>query len=738
MFNIETRNKPMKNIALILLFFCALFNLNAQESFNERFTEANTLMEENQYNVALPLWLKLQAEEPTNFNVNYKVGLCYMHSANDKKKALSYLVTAVQNSTNNYDPYSTSEKKSPNESYFYLARAYHINYELDNAMLNYNSFKEKITKKHYLFKEVDHYINQCKNAKTAVTNPVTIKVSNMGELINSAQADYSPVLSVDESTIYFTSRRTRKDSSNYYIKDISDGKHYEDIYVAHNYDGAWSEPELLGINTAGHEAVLNISADGQSLYIYKDGDLCISNLENGNWSPPIKLDSDINSEDSRETHAHASPDGKVLYFVSDRKKGLGGQDIYMCKKLPNGEWAKAQNIGPTINTPYDEDGVFIHPDGKTIYFSSKGHNSIGGFDIFSSTIDEKGNWTKPINMGYPVNSTDNDVFFVTSADGKRGYYSSFQEKGFGEKDIYKLSLEDASAKPLTLLTGNMKVIGRELPNDALIVVTDNETGELVGKYVPRKKDGKFSIILTPGNDYHIAYTAAEFKQEEDLYIPPISAYQEINRGIDLDNVVFGTEKDTLIKKPLIKKVTKIKKPISKNEDKHEEIDSNNEKYKKIISNLVKEIKELKKEIALKDSLKKENPIYEKTNSKEISFKQNFTFNKHKIDITNPKYIQFIERAVTRLKTSRKIYITVISSASKIPSKVYTSNGSLARKRASDAQRCIAASLRAKGISSYQFIFKESESIVGGPVYGKGIIKNKEVYEKYQYVIIKIK
>ena len=415
-------------VTLLLLFACATGF--SQDSFREKFIEANTLIEENQHNIALPIWLELQAENPDNFNVNYKVGLCYIHSANDKSKALNYLVKAVQNSTRNYDPFSHSEKRAPIESYFYLARAYHIHYELDNAMLNYNSFKEKISKKHYLFNEVDHHIEQCKNAKIAVENPVNIKVNNMGEIINSTFADYSPILSIDESTIYFTSRRVRKDSSNYYIKDINDGKHYEDIYVSHKYDGVWHEPELLGINTEGHEATVNISADGQTLFIYKDddgdGNIYISNLEGEEWTQPFKLGSDIN-EESRETHAHATPDGSMLYFVSDRKGGEGGQDIYVCKKLPNGDWAKAQNVGPVLNTPYDEDGVFIHPDGKTMYFSSKGHSSIGGYDIFYSVMDDAGNWSKPKNMGYPVNSTDNDVLFVTSADGKRGYYYSFKE-----------------------------------------------------------------------------------------------------------------------------------------------------------------------------------------------------------------------------------------------------------------------------------------------------------------------
>ena len=227
----------MKKIFLFITFVSVLLNASAQEKFNQQFLEANTLIEESQYNIALPIWLKLQAEQPDNFNINYKVGLCYMHSANDKAKALTYLVKAVQNTSKNYDPFSTSEKKSPIKSYFYLARAYHINNEIDNAMLNYNSFIEKAGKKHHLLSEAKHGIEQCKYAKIAIANPVNIKVTNLGEVINSPYQDYSPVLSIDESTIYFTSKRLRKDSSNYYIKNIDDGKHYEDIYVAQNYDG---------------------------------------------------------------------------------------------------------------------------------------------------------------------------------------------------------------------------------------------------------------------------------------------------------------------------------------------------------------------------------------------------------------------------------------------------------------------------------------------------------------------
>jgi len=148
--------------------------------------------------------------------------------------------------------------------------AYHINYQLDNAIVNYNSFKENISKKHYLYHEVDHRIQQCKNAKIAVKNPVSMSVENMGPVINSSYADYSPVLSIDESTIYFTSRRLREDSSNRYLFDVLDGYHFEDIYISHDYNGKWTKPTLLNINSKGHDAVINISADGQTLFLYKD------------------------------------------------------------------------------------------------------------------------------------------------------------------------------------------------------------------------------------------------------------------------------------------------------------------------------------------------------------------------------------------------------------------------------------------------------------------------------------
>lgn len=791
----------MKKYFLLISSVFISFFANAQDSFNQKFLEANTLMEESMFNIALPIWLDLNTQQPDNHNVNYKIGVCYLNSGNEKKKALSYLKKASENTTANYDPFSSSEKRAPNETQFFLARAYHINYELDLAMENYTKFKEKTSPKHYLYNEVEHHIKQCQNAKEAVAKPNTVEVVNLGANINSVYPDYSPVLSLDESTIYFTSRRLRKDSSNYYIKDINDGMYYDDIYVSQNYDGSWTEPELLSINTEGHEATINLSVDGQTLFIYKDdngnGNLYHSTLNNETWTTPELLGSDINST-AQETHVAISPDENTLYFISDRKGGIGKQDIYFCNKLPNGEWAKAQNIGSVLNTAFDEDGIFIHPDGKTMYFSSQGHSSIGGYDIFYSTKNEDGTWSTPVNLGYPVNSTDDDIFFVTSTDGKRGYYSSFQEKGFGEKDIYMISMIDAKDKPLTLLTGKLRVIGEpETPSDAQITITNNLDGSLIGIFKPRKKDGKFSIILEPNIDYHIVYSAMGFKSEEDLYVPTVSAFTEINRGIELQDIVFGNDKDALTYlKGLIeyKKLASVGTKISlldandnvlentKTDEKgqfsfkklkpddyyfirFDDVTADfindakvyllNEKGEKILVAIKKSknrrlframpnheinklplLEEKDTEFVQKD--KDKDVVKDKNDALVFAAYQEFmNYNIKEVNTSEAKFIELINKAKEHVANSKKFTVVIESSASKVPTKTYASNEELAKFRGEEAKKVLVKAFSDNGIPADSYTFKKIKSSVQGPKYNLDP-QNKSVYEKYQYVSITLK
>ena len=398
----------------------------------------------------------------------------------------------------------------------------------------------------------------------------------------------------------------------------------------------------------------------------------------------------------------------------------------------------------------------------------KGHKSIGGYDIFSSEMDKEENWSTPVNMGYPINSTDDDVFFVTSADGKRGYYSSFQDKGYGEKDIYVISLEDVDAKPVTLLTGFMKIEGDSaLSDNAQVTVTDNVTEELVGIYKPRQKDGKFSVILTPGNEYHITYSAADYIQEEDLYIPPFSAYQEIKRGINLKDITFGMPIDTTIKEPKFNyqegdRVKKLKaeihqlleiiendegnKPTPAKKWKKLKTDLNNinrvlvsdtsspKKEDKKIDDLEKAVKKVKAKITqlLSEGSTKPTVVTDK------DYYYKFRYGERRVNPNNKKYIDLIKRATEKIKKDGVVVIEIESSASKVPTrKAKESNAIIAHKRGVNTQEMFINSLVQKGIDKENIITNKIFSGINGPDYKGDYIENKATYEKYQYVIIKI-
>ena len=556
-------------LTAIVLTFTALAQSNGEEeSFRSSMIEGTQLMEEFSYSVALDIWLDLLKKEPDHANVNYKAGVCLWKLPKRRHESLPYFVKAVKNVTERFDPYAPNEKGAPVEAYFYIAQAFHLHYDLDSAIAYYNEFKSKINGNHEFWSRTALNIQQCETAKEMILDPVDIEVINLGPLVNSKYPDYAPVISVDESALYFTSKRLRKDSSNLYAKNPNDGDYYDDIYVSYKgEDNAWGEPEMINFNTSDNEATLSLSADGETMYIYKaaangNGDIYTSTLAGNTWSDPVPVGSDINSED-HESHAAVSPDGSRLYFISDRDGSLKfpdkahekveSKDIYFCNKLPTNEWALAQPL-KELNTVFNEEAIFLHPDGKTLFFSSEGHKSMGGYDIFTSEMDDNGVWGEPKNIGYPLNTTDNDIFFVTSTSGKRGYYSSTRDDGFGDKDIYVISMLSFKEKPLTLLIGKIKTSdGSKLPEGIFIYVRDNETGEDVGTYKPRARDDVFTMIIQPGSDYHLEYTYNDsIFYEDDIFVPENSAYQEINKGISLGAVKFasfGETKKETVKEP---------------------------------------------------------------------------------------------------------------------------------------------------------------------------------------------
>lgn len=535
-----------KHLLFLFLFFTIIYSGKAQDKsdYNAKFTEGNYLILEGNFQRALENFQDAYRIDSSSANINFKLGFCYLKTLTEKSKALPYLQRAVLNTTKDYKDLEPTEKAAPVNAFYYYGEALHLNYKFDEAIANYEKFKSFLKPEQQDFiKDMDRHIAISSNAKLIVPAPITVVIKNLGDSINSSYPDYSPVLSADENTIIFTSRRPGSTGGD----KTDEGQFYEDIFISYRKpDSTWTTPVSISpnINTITHEASVGLTADAQTLLIYKDvngGDIYSSTLDGNNWSFPQPMGSDINSPDW-ETSACLTPDGNTLYFVSDRKEGgMGGRDIWKCIKLPNGKWSKSTNLGAPINTQYDEESPFIHPSGNVLFFSSKGHQSIGGFDIFFSSKKE-GGWEEPLNIGYPINTTDDDVFYVTSPDGKRGYYSSSSRpEGYGDKDIYMVTIPERKEQPLVLIKGVIiPAAGTSLPADLEIVATDIESGIVTGIYKPLQRDGSFTIIIPPNSHYILSYQqGGEEFYTETMDVPADAAYQEINREVRLKGVNFG-------------------------------------------------------------------------------------------------------------------------------------------------------------------------------------------------------
>lgn len=382
-----------------------------------------------------------------------------------------------------------------------------------------------------------------------------IEIEQLGREINSDFNDYAPVITADGEYMYFTSRRPSNE------KEIKKNKESREMIYEAIWDEeskAWQQAEPLpkDVNLEGRNiSNVAISNDGQRLIIYQDdkygnGDLYEAYLNGSTWSAPLGLGREINS-DAHESSASISPDGRTVYFVSDRKEGMGGRDIWKCTKQKDGTWSSAENLGKVINSKEDEEGVFIHPDGKTLYFSSKGHNSIGGYDIFKSVLGENGSWSKPINLGEPINSIENDLFFVLSASGKTGYYATARNGGV--INIFQIRFipiiqeneEPVNTGPkLTVFKGVVKDCETGNPIYATIEVTDNEKNEVIGTYNSNSETGKYLISLPSGKNYGININAQGYvfsSQSFDLTNDSISEYKEEKKDLCLDKIKVGAK-----------------------------------------------------------------------------------------------------------------------------------------------------------------------------------------------------
>ncbi|MES2592429.1 MAG: hypothetical protein V4608_11120 [Bacteroidota bacterium] len=370
---------------------------------------------------------------------------------------------------------------------------------------------------------------------------VKVEIKNLGHQVNSAYADYAPLISADGNVMVYTSRRPLNDKD---ILKEKEGK--ENVYITYYDDknSRWLVTFMLGqtINLPEIDnSAIALSNDGQRMFLYRggnelnaNGDILESVLTGDEWSEAVRLPAPVNTDDN-ETSASISPDGRTIYFVSDRKWGYGGRDIWYSTQDENGNWGEAVNAGREVNSSEDEEGVFIHPNGKVLFFSSKGHNTLGGYDIFMSVFDETTqSWAKAGNLGTPVNTVGDDIYFVMGANGKTGYYASSREGGVGGLDIYSITfLEDIMRKNVTLLSGRIAdKYGNSL--GSRIVLTDKSTGKLIGTFKSNKATGKYLVSLPPGKKYELEVTSDNKKNTVSIDIPFKAGFSELATDIVLE------------------------------------------------------------------------------------------------------------------------------------------------------------------------------------------------------------
>lgn len=788
----------IKRLLFLLALVVSASTISAQEfdpvkfqeslkeaSFEEKFEAANLLMEDQLYTYAADVLLSLVEDQPENSNVNYKLGYCLLHISNRRADALPYLKKAEAGISKKYNPFSPLEKAAPFETHFYLARAYHLNEDLDNAIKNFNAFLEDIKSKHVLYNQTMLYIKQCEVAKVEIADPKEFEINNIGNVINGVDEDFSPVVTLDEGALYFTSRRLRPDSSNIKFFSPQDGMHFEDVYVSY-YDfknKSWKAPEVISTISSpkSNQATISVSSDGQQLFIYKDidgnGEIYVAQNEGESFGTPESMGPEVNTE-YWETHATLSADGQTLYFVSDRPGGLGGRDIYRCKKLPNGQWSKALNLGAPINTPYDEDSPFLHPFGNTLYFSSNGENSIGGFDIYfaEEMTDDMGNakWSAPQNLGYPLNTVDDDVFFTTNARGDMGYYSSAKKGGFGQKDIYTVSFKSVEDK-FAILKGYIDPGSADkLPDGIVIYVYDLTTGEEPQQYTPNKRNGSYIFKLIPCNEYEVEYTMNEVAfYSTEFKVPCESNYQETNIVLNLDGIRLDGEdepKDTTAlpegdkdkwkyrllvnDKPYLK--TGLIEFLDGELVAFSEIldDEGYFKYHELLNSTAplvvvdvddptlcdklvlrlydengKMIKETTRDVRCKSSVVQvpgDLPSYE--------YQEFYGYNLKGVNKKEEwkKYVSTVKELIEKRGYAQ---IEIEGSASYVPTKTYKNNQDLSAKRAADGKEKLLKELSKEGVDESKLKIIAVNNKVQGPKYS-GDFKNTEKYGKYQYLKMK--
>lgn len=458
---------------------------------------------------------------------------------------LTYLVGCMQS----YDPmhFERSEKminaaKEIKEKLadfdFYYGKALENNDKFTEAIVYYEQYlKSPIPDT--LKTIVNHQIEICRNSAEQIKKGTIANITNIGPPVNTEGFEYSPVLPSNEKFIVYTYHGSKSKGGKQTAPGKPDdkGTYFEDVFISYkNAEGSWEKPVPIDtLNTNGHDAVMCISHDGQRLYIFRNvalgnGDIFVSNLKGRKWSVPEKVKG-INSN-YWEGSVCFTPDEKYLYFSSERPNGLGGRDLYAAMKMPDGSYGNVKNLGSVINTPYDEDAPFVTADGQTMFFSSTGHNSTGGYDVFRSDMKE-GKWSKPYNIGKPVNTVLDDKYYWVSPDGARGYYSSERKDGLGGQDIYLVE-PGMFGKPTALIMLSGIVYLDDKPVEAEIKIKSKfSKKDFTGTFLSNSATGEYLLNLPGGNEFEVSYTSGKISIVKQISTVGVDSFVPLKTDANL-------------------------------------------------------------------------------------------------------------------------------------------------------------------------------------------------------------
>jgi hypothetical protein len=475
--------------------------------------------------------------------VNYLLGICYTHDVDNREKGLQLIRSAGvrANEINGYN--------------YHLAYALMKNDSIQAALTHFNNsleIQDKKSNRNAVFvNEIKLSIEHCKNILEFRAKRNQVRISNLGPPVNTTAHEYCPLIPSNEEVMIYTYRGPKAKGGRQKIKgsklrNIDDVElFFEDIFISHKInDTLWEEPVGIGnLNTGSHDAAVSLNADGSELIIYKNrgkgkGDLYFSKLVGDNWSKPV-LPKKLNSTEWDGSACFMPGQDKII-FSSERKGGQGGKDLYMAERVAENTWGNITNMGPGINTKYDEDAPFVTSDGEILFFSSNNRLSLGGYDIFRSDF-VNGEWLSPYNLGPPINSINDDNYFIVRGDGRVGYYSSYKKGGDGGQDIYKVE-PGIPGKPVTILQVDGLVTVDGKPTAASVDIKPlTKTSSMSYRVSSNKLTGKFLCNLPAGDEYELQVYVERFpKQVILLNTSEIDSFVVVNVFADFTSPSYET------------------------------------------------------------------------------------------------------------------------------------------------------------------------------------------------------